>query len=245
MSVLLTDNIDRLQLHALRRPLGWRLTFRSGNDGLVHQLYVNGRLADATDTTTQRFFEISAQTFPQELAVAAVAGEFRHEDHFAELPAEAAEPAWVYRPAVLRHVQHRPGDRIAVYHDSAGGTMGQDAALSRELWPAGVPHWGWGRGGFARGGFGLDADLAPGFGAGPWGAGPLGVDVEPMDLAVAMTHDGPHAIELRVATDQGQTSAALEDSFTAHPPPAPLKAITATNYDPNTHMLSVTLVEES
>jgi hypothetical protein len=243
MSELHTDNIDQLRLTALRRPLGWRLAFRSGHDGMMHQLYVNGRLVDATDTTTQRYFEVSAQTWPMELAVAAVAGEFRFDDHSAELPAGVAEPSWVYRPGVLRHVQHRPGDRIAVVHDSASGAMSQDAALSREIWPAGVPHWGWGHGAFGRGGFGVDADLAPGFGGGPFGFGPLGVDVEPMDVSLPLNNDGEHEIELRVVSSEGQTSTAVEDSFTAHPPPAPFKAITATNYDPNTQMLSITLVE--
>lgn len=243
MSALITDNIDQLRLHALRRPLGWRITFRSRNDGMVHQLYVNGRLADATDTTTQRFFEVSAQTWPMELAVAAVAGEFRYEDHFSELPADVAEPGWVYRPGVLRHVQHRPGDRIAVVHDSAGGTMGEESTLTRELWPAGVPHWGWGRGGFGRGGFGVDADLSPGFGGGPFGFGPLGVDVENMNLSLPLNHEGPHEVELRVVAPDGQTSSPVEDSFTAHPPPAPLEAITATNYDPDNQILSITLEE--
>lgn len=245
MSKIVTNNLDQLRLHPLRRPLGWRLTFRSGNDGMHHQLYVNGRLADATDSTTQRGFEVSAQTWPQELAVVAVAGEYRHEDHFAELPANVAEPAWVYRPGVLRDVQHRPGDRIAVYHDSAGGMMGDTPALSRELWPPGVPHWGWGRGGWGRGGFGLDADLAPGFGGGPFGLGPLGVDTERMDIALPLTDDGTHEIELRVLTPEGQVSAAIDDSFAAHPPPTPLEAITATDYDMDTRMLTIELVEDA
>jgi hypothetical protein len=244
MSILITDNIDRLTLTALRRPLGWRLTFRSFNDGMVHQLYVNGRLADATDTAGQRFFEVSAQTWPLELAVAAVSGEYRYEDHADELPSDVATPAWVYRPGVLRSVHHRPGDRIAVFHDSAGGGMCAEAALSRELWPAGVPHWGWGRGGLGRGGFGIDADLAPGFGGGPFGLGPMGVDVERMNLSLPLKNDGTHAIELRIVTAEGKTSDAVEDSFTAHPPPAPLRAIHATNYDTNTHILTVNFVEE-
>ena len=63
------------------------------------------------------------------VAVAAVAGEVRFEDHYAELPADVAEPSWVYRRDVLRSVRHRPGDGIALYHDAAGGTMRQDAAL--------------------------------------------------------------------------------------------------------------------
>ena len=212
---------------------------------MMHQLYVNGRLADVTDTISQRFFEVSAQTWPMELTVAAVAAEYRYEDHFTELPNDVADPTWVYRPNVLRHVQHRPGDRIAVFHDSAGGTMEQDAALSREFWPAGVPHWGWGRGGFGRGGFGVDADRAPGFGSGSFGLGPLGVDVERMDIHLPLKNDGTHDIELRVVTPEGQISTAVNDSFAAHPPPAPLKAITATNYNSNTQILTVNLIEES
>lgn len=245
MSVLVTDNIDQLRLWALRRPLGWRLTFRSRNDGRMHQLYVNGRLADVTDTAAQRFFEVSAQTFPMELAVAAVAGEFRFEDHFSELPSGVAEPGWVYRPNVLRSVQHRPGDRLAVLHDAASGTMSDQAAVRREVWPAGIPHWGWGCGVLGRGGFGLDADLAPGFGGGLFGLGPMGVDVERMDLSLPLKNEGLHDVELCVMTAEGKSSAAVEDTFTAHPPPAPLEAITATNYNPDTHLLSISLMEES
>lgn len=242
MSVLITDNIDRLQLCALRRPLGWRLTFRSGNDGKAHQLYVNGRLADVTDTTAQRFFEMSAQTWPMELVVVAIDLEFRFEDHYADLPEAVRHPAWVYRPAVLRHVRHQPGDRLAVYHDAAGGAVSDEAVLSREIWPAGVPHWGWGFSRFAQGGFGLDADYAPGFSGGPFGAGPMGVEVEPMDIALPLTSDGEHEIELRVVATDGRRSSAVADSFTAHPPPAPLQAITATSYNPENQILSITLM---
>lgn len=245
MNLLHLDQIDRLLLMPLRRPLGWRLTFRSGHDGLHHQLYVNGRLADATDTVAQRWFEWTAQPFPQELAVAAVAGAYRWEDRSAELPAETACPPWVYRPPVRREVRHHPGDRLAVYHDSAGGTISDTPALLRDLWPPGTPHWGWGCGAFGRGGFGLDGDLAPGFGSGPFGAGPMGVDMEQIDLDLPLTHDGLHAIELRVVAPDGRRSPAVADSFPAHPPPPPLKALAATHYDPNTHMLTITLTEDS
>jgi len=234
-----TDQIDRLQLYPLRRPLGWRLTFRSQNPGRVHQLYVNGRLADCTDMLDDRQFEVSADAAPQEFAIVAVVGEDRAVDFASELPSEISCPPWVYRPAVVRDVQHLPGDRLMVFHDGAGGEMGESPALTRELWPPAEAHWGWGRGALGRGGFGVGGDLAPGFGGGAFGLGPLGLGAKSLRDDLSLSHEGTHQIKLRVSAPQGQTSSAEETTFDAAPPPAPASALTATNYDPNQKTLTL------
>ncbi|MCD4823586.1 MAG: hypothetical protein K8S55_03195 [Phycisphaerae bacterium] len=241
MSHVVIDNIDRLELTPLGRPLGWKLAFRSANAGMVHQLYVNGRLGDFTDLPEQRTFEITADDTPRELAVAAVAYDDRAVDFADELPDIVGEPGWAYRPVVVRSITHWPGDQLAVYHDNATGTVGETPAILRDIWPPSVPHWGFGLGEFGRGGFGIDGDRGPGFGAGNWGVGPFGVGGDLLDIELPLTVEGLHHIELRVRSADGEESTATEETHQAHPPPNPAAGLTATNYNPATNQLTLTI----
>lgn len=239
MSELITDNIDRIGVYPLKRPLGWEVTFRSSNDALHHQLYVNGRLIDFTDHLEQRSFEITAETAPLELAIAAVSGAFRMMDLSDELPEYIRHPGWVYRASVARHVDHHPGDLLGMFDDKASGTMEQDPSLLREIWPPSVPHWGWGCCEFARGAFGVDGSYAPGFGGGAYGLGPFGINADRIQVDLALAEEGAHQIELRVLSAQDQLSDPEEVTFPARVPPAPADTIQPTAYDTQTYQLTL------
>jgi hypothetical protein len=159
-------------------------------------------------------------------------GNFAH-----ELPAGAAAPPWLCRLRLPRNTANRPGDRLAVHHDNATGTVDETPALRENLWPPQSSMWGFGVDAFGRGGFGLDAAAAPGL-AGAFGLGPFGIDREVMTMDLPLTADGLHAIEARAVSFDGETSTAATTTFTAAPPPPPAIAIQAVDYDPDTQRLT-------
>ncbi len=238
---LTLENIDRVELAPLDRPAGWQVSFASANPGLNHQLYVNGSLADFTDCPGQRVFEISATACPQELAIAAVPGRYRSVDLSAELPGEVQNPPWILRRKFLRDVRHRPGERLAVYHDSASGEVSSQATFVQEIWPVALGHWGFGLCQFGLGGFGVDGSRSPGLGGGAFGLGPFGLGTDLLQTTLALSNEGTHAVEYRVVTADGETSTALSDSIDAAPPPQPATSISATNYDQQQSQLTLQL----
>ncbi len=209
----------------------WELAFRSDATDAYHQLYLDGELADVTHSPSQRTFLIRSAAAPREVEILATPWATRH--HAQSLPA----PQWHHRTRLLRSVAHQPGEQAELLRDDArGGEF--TLADSQEIWDDTHPHWGFGNGQLGCGGFGVDGDLAPGFGCGVFGAGPLGFDAEEIRLAVTFPHSG--LFHLRAQTRRGEAlSAPAEATFAAIVPPPPLASIRATQYDPTTQHLSL------
>jgi hypothetical protein len=237
-----TDNIDRLQAVPLDPPRGWEVRFRSANAGLHHQLYVNGRLADFTDSPRQRTFLLPEQPAPARLCVAAVAAAERRTDFARWLPAEAVPP-WVFRADVIQDLKHPPGTRVELLTDHASGELDEAPLAVRDLWPASSPRWGFGESAFARGGFGYGGVGAPGLGRGAFGAGPFGMNAETVRLAAALAEPGTHRVVLRTVAPDGRTADADPIAFEASPPPAPATGLTAIAWDPQTQTLTLRIEE--
>jgi hypothetical protein len=235
---LIIDNISALELRPLTAPLTWQVRFRSTNAGCHHQLYINGRLADVTDTPQQRAFDVVADVTAQELAVVAVPARYRHRNLAAQLPAHASRPPWVYPLRLPLNTAHRPSETLNVYHDSATGLLANEPALRQPLWPPSSTPWGFAADGFGQGGFGLDASTAPGL-SGAFGLGPFGIDRGCLALDVPLHTDGLHQLELRTAASSGEESQPVTTTFTAAPPPSPVAGLAVTAYEPGHHTLTL------
>jgi len=234
-----TDNIDRLQAVELDPPRGWEITFRSANEALHHQLYINGVLADFTDTTDQRSFTVDAARFPRELAVAAVDRDNRAVDMSDRLDPEVQQPPWVYRASVVRSPNQQGGSRIVILGDHATGQIDPLALAERKLRPEWSPRWGFGDDPFALGGFGYDAASAPGLGKGAFGAGAFGQDAEVLVISAALAEEGTHRVLLRVISQSGTYADGPVENISACPPPAPPSSLQATDYDAQTNTLTL------
>ncbi|MBS3734479.1 MAG: hypothetical protein KGY99_06080 [Phycisphaerae bacterium] len=243
-----TDNIDRLRAEPLRPDApggGWRVSFRSQHAGLCHQLYVNGRLADFTDTPGGRTFHLPAAAEPRELYVAAVAPAGRADDHNAELPADVRRPGWMYAVRVPLTSRYRPGDRLAVHTDRGTGTPDAEPLIERALSPTWCARWGFGDSAFGRGALGYGGIGAPGLGRGGFGAGLFGFGAEVLDLRVALSDPVTHTITLRNRPAVGEASDAPGGQIVAAPPPTPPSGLAATGYDPQTAMLTLEIQEST
>ncbi len=232
-----TDNIT--QLRAVPRGTGWEIRFASGNAACCHQLYVNGRLADWTDTAAQRAFALDVILGgPAEILVAAVAPALRRTDLSARLSDAQRNPAWVYRASVVRSHRHGRGDCAALLGDHATGQI-DDCPLDRqELRPAWLDEWGLGAGPFGSGGFGYDAAAAPGL-RGAFGAGPFGIGAELLELSAALAEEGAHQLLVRTIAPDGRGADGEPVAFQAAPPPAPPAAVTITDYDAETQTVTI------
>ncbi|MFB3894138.1 MAG: hypothetical protein ACE15C_19210 [Phycisphaerae bacterium] len=239
MSTFTTDNIDRLRGEPLGTPGLWRITFRSANAGMHHQLYINGRLADWTDTPDQRSFILQAASAPRELLVAAVEACNRLADFSGSLEASRRRPAWAWRGWITRGPRYARGTRVAVLHDRATGVLDGTPADVRDIWPASAPRWMWGEDAFGLGGFGFDGRAAPGLGMGAFGAGMFGLDEALVGLEAEMCEDGVHQVVLRVIAADGSFADGAPQSFAASPPPAPAELLAAQAYDVGTDTLTL------
>ncbi len=238
-TTFITDNIDRLQATALDDLRGWEITFRSANEGLHHQLYVNGELADWTDTIEQRTFLLGADNLPREIVIAAVDRESRTVDMGANLQSQAQQPPWVYRALVVRSPKHRKGSRLAVLGDHTSGAIDPSPLVMRELRPEWGSSWGLGEDRFGLGGFGHDAGGAPGAGNGAFGAGAFGIGAEAMLISAPLLEEGTHKVLLRVISKASEYSdGAIQNIVVWPPPPAPA-SLRATDYDAQTGTLTL------
>ena len=236
-----TTNIDALAATPLGAPGGWRITFRSANAGMHHRFYVNGRLADWTDTVEQRSFLLDAADAPAEVAIVAVDRLDRAED-LSEAPLGSVRYAgWVHRAVVMRTPDIEPGSQLLLLGDHASGQMDETPLVRRDAWPRWLPRWAWGEDLFGLGGFGFDGLRAPGLGRGAFGAGLFGLDTTVDRVSAVLNEEGMHQLSLRAATTDGRTADGEPVTMQAAPPPPPPVAVQATAYDPQTQTLTVQL----
>lgn len=234
-----TDNIDCLQANPLEAPHGWEITFRSTNGSMHHQLYLNGQLADWTDTTDQRKFLLETDSAPREVFIVAVDADCRAVDISKYLSPSLSRPNWTYQASVVRSTGHRPGDRLLLLGDHATGEMDSAPLMVRELCPAWAVRWAWGQGAFGLGGFGYGGLDAPGLGRGAFGAGLFGIGADVVSIVAALEEEGTHQLVLRTVDSEGQFTDSQIQTVAASPPPESPASVTITDYDSQNNTLTL------
>jgi hypothetical protein len=238
-ATFITDNIDRLSARPLGGDGGWEITFRSGNDGLCHQLYVNGRLADWTDTAEQRSFLLKTADAPCEIVIAAIDRDRRGQDMSEAHADSLARPGWVCVAYVPRTSRLGTYDRLALLGDHATGQIDPLPLVIRDAWPGWTERWPWGRGPFGLESPGMGGLRMPGLGMGAFGAGEFGMDADLVRLEVSLRQRGLHRLLIRTIAPDGGCADTEEFTFTATPPPQPPANLMATAYDPETDALTL------
>jgi len=243
-TTLTTDNIDSLRAIPLAGPAGWEITFHSLNAGLCHQLYLNGRLADWTDTPAQRHFAIDSETGPFEIVITAVPPSARCVDLSTQLPSGAGAPTWRYSASVLRDIRHRPGDSVAIMGDGATGGGASLPLASLPIWPEWAHRWAFGEDAFGMGGFGYDGHYAPGLGAGVFGVGQFGLGVEAIKIDATLPEPGCHEIVLRTLAADGQYADGEPTQVLSAPPPQTVTGLSVAGYDKTIDTITLQIESE-
>jgi hypothetical protein len=235
---IVTSGIDQVTVEPLPER-GWVVRFRSASAGLHHQLYVNGRLADFTDSPDQRRFFLEDPGRPLAIRICAVDAGYRSADLRDFLPDEEPDPSWVFRARVVRSIFNRPGDVAEILGDHATGEPALTPLASAEIWPAWQARWAFGEDRFGAGCFGHDGANAPGMIAGAFGAGPFGMDADLIELEAFLLEEGTHQIVMRTRGRDGQTSDSDPRYVSADLPGPRPAGLTPVAYDPQTHQLTL------
>jgi len=232
-----TDNID----HLTARMLGdaWEITFRSGNEGMCHQLYVNGRLGDWTDSAEVRRFLLKFAQAPCEVAVAAVDRRYRRTDYSGSSAALPARPNWTTTVSVARTSGLGPLARLALLGYSGDGQIDPVPLDIRDAWPAWIDRRPWARGPFGLEGGGMGGLDSPGLGLGAFGAGEFGLDADLIALEAKFRSPGVQRLIVRAIGADGEFADSEPFALTASPPPLAPVSLRPAAYDPRTDTLTL------
>jgi len=237
-----TEGIRDIQAQPLGRFGGWRITFRSTHVGLHHQLYVNGALADWTDTPRQRDFHLHRDPAPRQVAIAAVPAGLRDRD-LASLLDGLDSPAWLYSVSVLPDAAQGRENFAALLSDHGTGQLDAQPVAIRAFYPPWARRWAFGESAFGLGGLGYGGVGAPGLGIGAFGAGPFGMDCAVVRLSTVPAEEGLHQFALRTLTPTGQYSHRDQEPVYIARPPVPPKALGISAYDAQTQTLTLNIEE--
>ncbi len=232
------DNIDNLRVMPLSASPGWSVTFTSDNTGLYHQLYINGQLAQSTETADQRIFSVKDNASGARIAVIAVGEEYLATDFSLWLPADHGVPRWVKTVKLIQDVSAPAGTTVSLLTDHATGTIDPGPLVSAQAWPPQFSRWAWGEDAFGNGGFGYDGYLGPGIDFSAFGAGMFGFGADVITLSATLLAEGTHQLTIRTTGPDGQFTDRQLDEFVATPPPPPPESITVTAYDNQTNQLT-------
>lgn len=234
-----TTNIDQLIANPL--PQGrWRIDFVSTNFDRYHQLYVNGTLADWTETTSQRYFILPVRTEPCEITIAAVDPVDRSIDLAHNLPQPITTGNWIVRHAVVPNQATSRFSHLELLAQSDDGSP-PFVVARREAWPAWASPSAMGQDDFGVGGFGFGGSQGPGLGNGAFGLGPLGIDADPIELWGTLPKDGLYHLTIRCRSfDAACFDVSLPDVRAMLPPLLPL-SVRPIAYDAANSRLSLQL----
>jgi len=201
------------------------VTWRSRLEGVLYQVYINGRLAGVTVDTRQRQMVVGApSSFEAAVRVEVVAVEPReaHVD-FADEISQPSNLSTRVRLVFLRSQDLPLHAALNIYLDGGTGQIDYDEPLNDALipiWPCPQDKAGLGMARFGDGDFGWDAAAGVGFGKGCFGCGQFGLDADAFQWLSPPLASGTYRFGVKVIDEAGNASAAVETGPLAVVPPA-------------------------
>jgi len=225
------------------------VTWRSSHAGMVHQVYLNGRLAGATTDVEQRQLVVQPRSsFLSAVRVEVLAVEPR--DAHLDLSSELDPPPMGgrVRLVLLRSQTLPPGARVNVYVDHGEGQIDYSAPVNPfpiAAWPCPQDKAGFGMAAFGAGDFGHDSAACVGFGKGRFADGPFGMDADTMEWTSPSLPLGRYRFGVRILDARGNESPACETAPIAVIPPAkPAASLRVASFDPQTNQLTLRISDQ-
>jgi hypothetical protein len=225
------------------------VTWRSGCAGMLHQVYLNGRFAGVTIDPEQRKLVVQLPTsFQSAVRIEVVAVEPK--DAYADFTAELDPPpaSGRVRLGVLRSQTLPLGGTVDLYHDNGGGQI--DYGTPRNvspvpIWPCSQDKAGFGMAWFGECDFGYDAAACVGFGRGSFADGPFGMDADTVEWISPPLPLGRYRFGVKIRNSCGNQSAASETGpIAVVPAPKPASALSIGAFDPLTKQLTLRVSDE-
>lgn len=226
------------------------VTWRSMHTEMLHQVYVNGRLAATTHEAEQNRLVVQVPgSFRSagSLEIVAVEPEDAYADFGDQLDATAPADGRL-RLDLLRD-QALPVDAMAnIYFDNGSGQIDYAEPLNAfplPLWPCPQDKAGFGMARFGEGDFGYDAAASVGFGRGRFGHGQFGLDADTIEWISRPLPVGLYRLGVKVADSRGNESTASEVGPVAIVPAAtPAARLGIAAFDPTKNQLTLRISEQ-
>lgn len=225
------------------------VTWRSSWAGMLHQAYVNGRFAGATIDADQRQLVVQPPgSFQSAVCVEVVAVEAKdaHTDFANEL--DPPPTSGRVRLCILRSQTLPLGGAADVYFDKGTGQIDYSAPLNASpiaIWPCFQDKAGFGMAQFGRADFGYDSAACVGFGKGSFANGPFGMDADMVEWISPLLPLGRYRFAVKIRDAYGNESAASETVPIAVVPPAqPAAALSIAAFDAQTNQLTLRVSDE-
>lgn len=191
------------------------VSWQSSLEGPLYQVYVNGRLAGATNDPSERRLVIQTPSLSpamMRIEVIAVDPHEAHRDFSEQIDVSAVDVGRI-RLTILRSQSLPAGATINICHDNGSGTIDYDTPVNRRpipLWPCWQDKAGFGMAQFGAGDFGYDAAAAVGFGKGLFGLGQFGLDADALAWISPTLSTGTYRLGVVVYDDEGNAAQPAE-----------------------------------
>ena len=199
---------------AVNEPVSILVKWYSEHEDKLHQVYINGQLAGATDDCRQRMIISnirSSMSSSAKIEVYAVGLDEGDVDY-----SEQLEDAGQFGRVGLGWArgQSLPFEGTGqVFSDGGSGVVDYDNGLvggGVRLWPAWQDKGGFGLSRFGTSDFGYDGAAAVGFGIGSFGEGEFGFDAEKIGWQSGELATGKYKFGVKISDKEGNESPATE-----------------------------------
>ena len=211
--------------------------WRSSWDDKYYQVYVNGRYAGTTFDSRQRQMIVQIPTSfdsPVRIEVFAIELEQAGMDLSGEVELPACRSGRV-RINMLRGQSLPVGAAARIYFDNGTGVIDYDEALNDtplRIWPARQDKAGFAMSYFAAGDFGYDWSAAVGFGRGSFARGQFGSDADTIEWTSPELDAGIYKFAVKVVDESGNESNSSETGLVmVLPAPIPAGKINIFSFD--------------
>jgi hypothetical protein len=245
-AVVLPDGIAPDGAHAAvsRAAL---VTWCSSNEGMLHQVYVNGQVGGVTLDAQQRQLVVHAPSSFQtavRVEVIAVKPKDAHEDFACQLERPASGCGRV--KLVLLRSQTLPAEaRANFYFDNGTGEIDYMQPLNAcpiPLWPCPQDKAGFGTARFGTGDFSYDSAASVGFGKGNFGRGQFGLDADTLTWISPVLPLGRYRFGVKVVDRRRNESSASEtQTISVIPAARPAVKLNIVAFDPQTNRLTMSV----
>lgn len=217
--------------------------WRSCWTDMLHQIYVNGQFAGATIDSQQRQIVVQLPSSSQSAArteVFAVTPEHAHAD-FGEQLCSAFGYTGRVRIVMLRGQNLPCGATANIYSDNGTGQVDYSKAMNNSpirIWPAWQDKAGFAMSRFGLSDFGCDSAAAVGFGKGSFAQGAFGFDADAFEWISPPMDAGIYKFAVQTVDKHGNKSSAAETlQVTVIPPAKPATKVSISAFDKQANQL--------
>ena len=223
--------------------------WRSSLQNLFYQVYVNGQFAGTTLDNEQRQMIVPVPCSLKSsvhIEVIAVEAEQANTDFRSAIKQPQADSGRV-RIVLLRSQSLPVGATAQIYFDNGTGQIDYDNPLTNSpirIWSAWQDKAGFAMSGFGLGDFGYDSAAAVGFGRGSFANGQFGLDADTVEWISPPLQSGTYKFGVEITDKSGnQSSAGETEPITVIPAAKPADELSILSFDKQTNQLLLEIIE--